>query len=64
MCPFSWVGFGRLILFSVYAVSPTCMPVYQIYAWCPWRPEEGTVHPRSWVTLWIMSLHLGVRKQT
>lgn len=46
-----WGCFGRTYFcFMCRVVSPACLPVQQIYAWCPWRPGEGTVCPRIGVT--------------
>lgn len=30
-------------------ISPTCMYVYHMNAWCPWRSKEGTGSPGTGV---------------
>lgn len=37
----------------------SCMSVYHVYVWCPWRPEEDTGSPETaviWAMMWVLGV--------
>lgn len=48
--------------FMCMGVLPTCMSVYQLCAWCPWRLEEDIRSPGTEIT--VVSCYIDAGNQT